>query len=154
MRSIQTKKIKIINNETLIVSVDIGKAKNFGYCRCPNGIDIKPFGFHNNGHGLKYLWDKVTQMKKAHNLKEIVIGFDKNLLPEGNSMPIEIVEWSEETEVEEISSFSVGIMPLDDKPWSHGKCGLKLIQYMGCGIPVIASPIGANNIIVDNHRIR
>lgn len=76
MRCIQTKKVKIINNETLIVTVDIGKVKNFGYCRCPNGIDIKPFGFHNNGHGLKYLWDKITQMKKAHNLKEIVIGFE------------------------------------------------------------------------------
>ena len=76
MRSIQTKKVKIVNNETLIVTVDIGKAKNFGYCRCPNGIDIKPFGFHNNGHGLKYFWGKITQMKKAHNLKTIVVGFE------------------------------------------------------------------------------
>jgi len=76
MRSIQTKKVKIVNNETLIVTVDIGKAKNFGYCRCPNGIDIKPFGFHNNGHGLKYFWDKITQMKKAYNLKTVVVGFE------------------------------------------------------------------------------
>jgi len=76
MGSIQTKKVKIINNETLLVTIDIGKIKNFGYCRCPNGIDIKPFGFHNTGHGLNYLWDKITQMKKAHDLKEIVIGFE------------------------------------------------------------------------------
>jgi transposase len=76
MRCIQTKKVKIINNETLIVAIDIGKVKNFGYCRCPNGIDVKPFSFHNNGHGLKYLWDKITQMKKAHSLKEVVVGFE------------------------------------------------------------------------------
>ena len=76
MRSIQAKKVRIVNNETLIVTVDIGKAKNFGYCRCPNGIDIKPFGFHNNGHGLKYFWDKITQMKKANNLKTVVVGFE------------------------------------------------------------------------------
>ena len=76
MRSIQAKKVRIINNETLIVTVDIGKTKNFGYCRCPNGIDIKPFGFHNNGYGLKYFWDKITQMKKAHNLKAVVVGFE------------------------------------------------------------------------------
>lgn len=37
MRNIQTKKVKIVNNETLIVTVDIGKVKNFGYCRCPDG---------------------------------------------------------------------------------------------------------------------
>lgn len=76
MRNIQTKKVKIVNNETLIVTVDIGKVKNFGYCRCPDGKDIKPFDFHNNGHGLKYFWDKITQMKKAHNLKAVVVGFE------------------------------------------------------------------------------
>jgi len=76
MRSIQAKKVRIVNYETLIVTVDIGKTKNFGYCRCPNGIDIKPFGFHNNGYGLKYFWDKITQMKKAHNLKAVVVGFE------------------------------------------------------------------------------
>ena len=76
MKSIQTRKVKKINNETLIVTIDIGKIKNFGYCRCPNGKDVKPFGFHNTGYGLKYLWDKITQMKKANNLKEIVIGFE------------------------------------------------------------------------------
>ncbi len=76
MRNIETKKVRVINQETLIVTVDIGKAKNFGYCRCPNGIDIKPFGFHNNGHGFNYFWDKIAQMKKAHNLKEVVIGFE------------------------------------------------------------------------------
>ena len=76
MRSVQTKKVKIVNNETLIVTVDIGKAINYGYCRCPNGTDIKPFSFHNDVHGLKYLWNKITQIKKANNLKEIVIGFE------------------------------------------------------------------------------
>lgn len=76
MRNIQTKKTKIVNSETLIVAVDIGKTTNVGYCRCPNGIDTKPFSFHNDGHGLNYLWERTTQMKKAHNLKEIVIGFE------------------------------------------------------------------------------
>lgn len=63
-------------------------------------------------------------------------------------VPLQIVPWSEETEVEEIAAFDVGIMPLRDDPWSRGKCGFKLIQYMGCRLPVIASPIGANRAIV------
>ncbi|MFH1574842.1 MAG: glycosyltransferase family 4 protein, partial [Acidobacteriota bacterium] len=42
------------------------------------------------------------------------------------------------------------IMPLPDKPWERGKCGLKLIQYMAAGLPVIASPVGANTEIVDD----
>ena len=56
--------------------------------------------------------------------------------------------WHEETEVEEIQKFDVGIMPLPDEPWTRGKCGYKLIQYMGCARPVVASPVGVNTEIV------
>ena len=49
-----------------------------------------------------------------------------------------------------IGSCDVGIMPLQHGPWKLGKCGYKLIQYMACGLPVIASPVGANVDIVNN----
>ncbi len=61
---------------------------------------------------------------------------------------IENLPWSSDTEVNLIKSFDVGIMPVQDEPFQRGKCGFKLIQYMACGIPVIASPIGFNNDIV------
>jgi len=43
----------------------------------------------------------------------------------------------------------IGIMPLVDTPFVRGKSGYKLIQYMACGLPVIATPIGVNAEIVD-----
>jgi glycosyltransferase involved in cell wall biosynthesis len=63
---------------------------------------------------------------------------------------IEYIDWNEETEIREIKKFSVGIMPLTDDSWSKGKSGFKLVQYMACRLPVIASPVGANLEIVDD----
>jgi len=56
--------------------------------------------------------------------------------------------WSLATEVTEIAACDVGIMPLPDSPWARGKCGLKLLQFMAAGRPVVASPVGVNTTIV------
>ncbi len=61
---------------------------------------------------------------------------------------VEMVSWSEATEVKSISACQVGVMPLLDTRWERGKCGYKLIQYMGCGLPVVASNVGINSEIV------
>jgi glycosyltransferase involved in cell wall biosynthesis len=60
------------------------------------------------------------------------------------------VSWSAETEVNEMSSWDVGIMPLADSPFARGKCAFKLIQYMGCWKPVVASPVGENKRVVEH----
>jgi glycosyltransferase involved in cell wall biosynthesis len=65
---------------------------------------------------------------------------------------IKFFEWSEEKEVDLISKFDIGVMPLENTPWELGKCSYKLIQYMGCGIPVVASSVGMNTTVVEDGK--
>lgn len=57
-------------------------------------------------------------------------------------------DWSLETEGEHLRRFDIGLMPLPDDPWTRGKGGYKLLQYLALGIPVVASPVGINREIV------
>ena len=51
--------------------------------------------------------------------------------------------WAEDTEIAELAVCDIGLAPLSDGPWERGKCGLKAIQYMAAGIPVLAAKVGA-----------
>lgn len=66
---------------------------------------------------------------------------------------VEVVPWSTDTEAANLAACDVGIMPLEDTPWEQGKCAYKLIQYMACGLPGVASPVGANcEIVIDGEN--
>jgi hypothetical protein len=62
------------------------------------------------------------------------------------------LKWSVDSEVAGLQSLDVGLMPLADDAFQRGKCGLKALQYMAVGRPVVASPVGVNAEIVEHER--
>ena len=135
--------------------------------KIPTSIDLEKYKCENDGKKDKFIigWiGSPATSKYILNLNNVLadftknydsivhlVGFDKKLEDE-LLFDLKIIDWSEEKEVQEICKFDVGIMPLTDSPFERGKCGFKLIQYMGCKKPVIASPVGENKIIVE-HQI-
>ena len=96
----------------------------------------------------KYLFlvrEALTALSASRKIRLVTIGAP-TLRDYG--VPLEQHEWSESTEAQLLGGIHVGIMPLPDDPWERGKCGYKLIQYMACGRPVVASPVGASKDIV------
>jgi glycosyltransferase involved in cell wall biosynthesis len=64
--------------------------------------------------------------------------------------PIRFYSWSLTHEVELLRKIDIGLMPIEDTLRGRGKCGFKLIQYMGIGIPAIAEAVGANTEIIEH----
>lgn len=91
--------------------------------------------------------DVLIDVCAKTNAELVIIGVEKS--PFKSFVPT-LLPWSKDSEVDNMKLFDIGIMPLPDSPWERGKCGFKLIQYMGCHVPVIASSVGVNNDIVDD----
>jgi len=76
MGMIKPKKVKVVNSKTLVVTIDLGKETNMGYCRCPDRSEIRPFEFRNDRRGFTKLWEVIVKTKLANNLDETIVGFE------------------------------------------------------------------------------
>jgi glycosyltransferase involved in cell wall biosynthesis len=81
------------------------------------------------------------------------IDFELRVVGASLEMPgvdVRLVPWRAVTEVVDLHPMDVGLMPLPDDEWARGKCGMKALQYMACGIPPVVSPVGVNaNMVQD-----
>lgn len=114
----------------------------------PNNRDKIVIGWIGTPFTLKYVESISTVLQilgEQYNVEVIIVGAKGNVGISGN---IHFIDWTEDTEVASIANFDIGIMPLIDSPWEKGKCSYKLIQYMGCAVPVVASQIGMNKEVV------
>src|SRR5256714_4150542 len=128
----------------------------------PTSIDLRRYHLKENfdGSGLTIGWvglsdglpylrhiqpalQRLTEMFPGLKLKVIS---DKPL--QLDRVHVENETWQLESEQTNLASFDIGIMPLWDSVWTRGKCGYKILQYMGVGTAVVASDVGVNRQII------
>jgi len=152
-------RLVIVGNDYLAARAERAGAARI--VRIPTAIDMDRYVPENKDGGdftvgwigspitvpyLEIIKPALIRLAASGPLKLRVIGAEAPQWPGVDAISI---PWSEESEVHQINKFDVGVMPLPDEPWERGKCGYKLIQYMACGKPVVASPVGANSTIVE-----
>lgn len=103
-------------------------------------------GTRGNLHYLESLTGILRRLSDRCQGLTLRIVCDGSIEPDG--VRTEYKTWRLEEEADDLVGFDLGLMPLSDDPWARGKCGFKLLQYMAAGLPVVASPVGANNLIV------
>ena len=106
-------------------------------------------GDHNLGL-LRTIIPALNEVARIMPIELIIIaGRNPKFLTE---FPVRFCKWSLNREVALLREIDIGLMPVEDTPRGRGKCGFKLIQYMGLGIPAIADAVGANTEIIEHEK--
>lgn len=107
-------------------------------------------GWTGSSTSQTYLEVFAPVLKELIARRDVEIRVISNREPLLPGVPYQWRSWSPETEVEELSQFDIGIMPMPDEEWARGKCALKALQYMAGGIPTICTAIGANCEVIQS----
>lgn len=124
--------------------VDTGK-----YCPSPRPEDgvvrLVWIGSHSTMQNLDAIAPALTGLKDKAVLR--LIGPSEVVM---DGIPTEVKRWSAETEVADLQSSDIGLLPLIDHSWHPWKFFFKTVQYMAVGLPVVARRMGSNAEIIED----
>jgi glycosyltransferase involved in cell wall biosynthesis len=110
------------------------------------GVEMVWIGSSSTLRGLEAIRPLLEDLGSSWPGLRLKLICDRFLeFPHLNTIPC---RWSEATQADDLAAADIGISWLPDDAWSRGKCGLKILQYMAAGLPVVANPVGVQANIV------
>lgn len=108
-------------------------------------------GGNHNLHYLDMLVDQLNRLAVDYKFKFVVVA-GRDYENKEAKFKIENQKWSLDSEKDLIRSFDVGLMPIEDNLVGRGKCGFKLLQYMGLGVVGVATNVTVNGEIIEDGK--
>ena len=109
-------------------------------------VTIGWIGDHGSIHYLEKMRPVFEELGRKYPYIELEIICD--IFFDCDNIPVVKRMWSADQEIEYLHELDIGVMPLIQDPWSEGKCGLKILQYFGVGVPAVCTPVGVNKDVV------
>lgn len=143
----------------------IDKNKVHRFPTCVDVADYRPAVHQRHASAVQFVW--IGSRSTAPSLVDARAGLEAaaqrlgrlsmrmvcDWFPDlGPAIEVERRAWTLADEAEDLATADIGVSWLPEHPWSLGKCGLKVLQYMAAGLPVVANPIGIHRELIEHGR--
>ncbi|MBI5625209.1 MAG: glycosyltransferase family 4 protein [Elusimicrobia bacterium] len=107
-------------------------------------------GSHSTSGYLDIIRPVLKRLQEDHDFEFRVICDVDPAFPELKRY--RFVKWRLESEIEDLGSFHIGVMPVPEGDWEKGKVGFKAVQYAAMGIPAVVSATGSGHEVVKDRQ--
>jgi glycosyltransferase involved in cell wall biosynthesis len=145
---------RLYNSNVSVLPMAIDLAEYDRVRRPPGPSDPIVLGWAGTAGGLRYLHALAPVLRQVSERHAIVVrvisgGFRRVCLP---GVRLDARPWRAESALEDLATFDIGLVPLDDTSFEQAKFPFKLLQYMALGVPALSARVGLASDVIDDSR--